>query len=330
MSHRRVPAFTIVLALAGCGDSPAPVQMRADTAAPAGPALAVDAADLAAALECREPLAPGDRAVLLVHGTSVTPAENWGWNWQLALPELGFKACTVRLPDYAFVDIQESSEYVVHAIRAMSDATAAKIGVVGLSQGGLQPRWAIRWWPDIRARIDDLVMMATTNHGAAFADASCAASPCLPALWQQRWGGSEFLRALNAGDETPGDVSYTSIYSLTDIVIQPVVPQAPAALEGAVNIAIQDLCPGRAVDHAQHAYDAVAWAVGIDALTHDGPADAARFDPATCAQLVMPFVDPATAVAGGLNIYAVAGERQGTYTGKVEKEPSLRDYARGD
>ncbi len=294
---------------------------------PAGPKLSVDPGLLVTALECPRPLAPGDRAVLLVHGTSVTPEENWSWNWQLALPHFGFVPCTVRLPDYAFVDIQVSSEYVVHAIRAMSDATGTKISVVGLSQGGMQPRWAIRWWPDIRERVDDLVMMATTNHGAAFADASCAASPCLPALWRLRWGGSNFLRALNAGDETPGEVSYTSIYSLTDPVIQPVVPKPPAALEGAVNVAIQDLCPGRVVEHAQQAYDPVDWAVGIDALAHPGPADLSRFDPAVCSEAVMPFVDPATAAVGGANIYLVAGQRQGTYQGKTEHEPPLRDYA---
>lgn len=297
--------------------------------AASGPALSVEPALLEAALACPQPLHPGDRAVLLVHGTSVTPEENWSWNWQLALPHYGFVPCTVRLPDYAFVDIQVSSEYVVHAIRAISDATQGQISVVGLSQGGVQPRWAIRWWPDIRKRVDDLVMMATTNHGAAFADASCAAPPCLPALWQLRWGGSDFLRALNAGDETPGEVSYTSVYSLTDPVIQPVVPQSPAVLDGAVNVAVQDLCPGRVVEHAQQAYDAVAWGVGLDALTHPGPADPARIDRAVCAELVMPFVDPVTAAQGGANIYAVAGERQGTYAGKTNAEPPLRDYARG-
>lgn len=324
MHLRRALTLAAAAALAGCGSAVPPD--AASLPKSTGPELGVEAAVLAASLECAEPLLAGDRAVLLVHGTSVTPEENWGWNWQRALPEFGFKACTVRLPDYAFVDIQESSEYVVHAIRAMSEATGAKIGVVGLSQGGLQPRWAIRWWPDIRERVDDLVMLATTNHGAAFADASCAASPCLPALWQQRWGGSNFLRALNGGDETPGAISYTSIYSLTDVVIQPVVPQPPAALDGAVNIAVQDFCPGRAVDHAQHAFDAAVWALAFDALSHDGPLDAGRVDPAVCQDVVMPHADPAESLLGGANIYLVAGERQASYQGKTAAEPPLRAY----
>lgn len=314
-----------VLLLAACGGAD---PLNLDRAAAAGPPLSVPQAELEAALFCPKPLAAGDRAVLLVHGTSVTPEENWEWNWQRALPEFGFAPCTVRLPDYAFVDIQVSSEYVVHAIRAMSDATGQKISVVGLSQGGLQPRWAIRWWPDIRERVDDLVMLVTTNHGAPFADAACAAPPCLPALWQQRYAGSNFLAALNAGDETPGEVSYTSIYSHTDGVVQPSAPVAVAALDGAVNVAVQDLCPGRPVDHAQSSYDAAVWALGFDALSHDGPLDLARVDPAACFEYALPYADPAEATRRGAEIYLVAGERQSTYTGKVNEEPPLREYAR--
>jgi triacylglycerol lipase len=315
MTWKAVMALPVLIA--GCGGE----QSASDILAADGPPLSVAVQDLDAALACTRPLLAGDAAVLLVHGTSVTPEENWEWNWQRALPEFGFTPCTVRLPDYAFVDIQVSSEYVVDAIRRMSDATARKISVVGISQGGLQPRWAIRWWPDI-------VMLATTNHGALFADASCTPGPCLPALWQQRVAGAQFLGALNGDDETPGEISYTSIYSLTDVVIQPSVPQASAALEGAVNLAVQEFCPGRPVDHAQHAYDASVFALGLDALTHDGPLDPARVDSAACNELVMPFVDPVEALRRGADIYRVAGARQATYDGKTAAEPQLRDYAR--
>jgi hypothetical protein len=326
---RSLTVVAIAAALAACGGASLPAT-GLPVGKSAGPALTVDADALAAALECPQPLAPGARAVLLVHGTSVTPEENWEWNWQRALPHFGFQACTVRLPDYAFVDIQVSSEYVVHAIRAMADATGAKISVVGLSQGGLQPRWAIRWWPDIRERVDDLVMIVTTNHGAPFADASCAAPPCLPALWQQRYQGSMFLAALNAGDETPGDVSYTSIYSHSDVVVQPSAPVAAASLDGAVNVAVQDLCPGRPVDHAQSSYDAAVWALGFDALSHDGPLDLARVDRAACLEFALPYADPVEAARRGAEIYLVAGERQSTYQGKVSEEPPLREYARSE
>ncbi|MGB0220628.1 MAG: esterase/lipase family protein [Sinimarinibacterium flocculans] len=307
------PAFAFVLGT-----------LLAPGAGAAAPPLTVAAADLDAGFACTQPLQPQARAVLLVHGTSVTPEENWGWSYERAMPAQGLSTCTVRLPDYAFVDIQLSSEYVVHAIRRMYAATGRAIGVVGISQGGLQPRWAIRWWPDVAAAVDDLVMLATPNHGGPLANLSCTA-PCLPALWQQA-EGSAFLHALNAGDETPGDIAYSSIYSLTDWVIQPAAPVPTAALDGAANIAIQDVCPGRVVDHVQHAFDAVVWALTVDALMHPGPADPARLDPGVCLLDTMPLVDPVDARRRMAEVYALAAQRQSAYERKVDHEPGLRAY----
>ncbi len=290
-----------------------------------GPALSVSAEALQDGFACTAPLRPGARSVLLVHGTSVTPEENWAWSWELTLPAEGFATCTVRLPDYAFVDIQESSEYVVHALRRMAEATGNKVSIVGISQGGLEPRWAIRWWPDVRDQVDDLVMLATPNHGGPFANLVCT-EPCLPALWQQS-EGSAFLTTLNEGDETPGGVSYTSIYSLTDWVIQPAAPVPTARLEGAVNLAVQEFCPGRPVDHIQHAFDAAVYALAMDALRHPGPLDTSRVDPAVCLEDVMPGVDPVDAWTRLAEVYVLAGQRQSSYEHKVDAEPPLRDYA---
>jgi triacylglycerol esterase/lipase EstA (alpha/beta hydrolase family) len=263
--------------------------------------------------------------VLLVHGTSVTDEENWSWNYERALPHAGFAVCTVLLPDRSLDDVQESSEYVVHAIRSIARRKRGKIDVVGLSQGALQPRWAIRWWPDVRKRVDDYVAMAGTNHGAIFGDLACA-HECAPALWQQRTTAS-FLAALNAGDETPGKVSYTSVYSLTDEIIQPVAPEPTAALEGAANIAVQDICPGRYVGHVQSAADAAYYAVVLDALRHRGAADAGRVNRLSCLQRFMPHVSDADAVAGTVGIYAIAGLVQAQHP-KVGAEPPLKPYAR--
>jgi len=290
-----------------------------------GPRLDVPEWKLADALRCHGDLS--GLVVLLVHGTSVTAEENWGWNYELALPHEGFAVCTVNLPDRELIDVQITSEYVVYAIRAVARQAGHKIDVVGLSQGVLQPRWAIKWWPDIRFLIDDYVSMAGTNHGSIYADAACAAGSCIPSIWQQRVNGAHFLATLNHGDETPGDVSYTSVYSLTDDIIQPVVPTPVAAIRGASNVAVQDICPGRYVGHVQSASDAVYYAVVMDALTHAGPADPSRVDRAFCLQTVMPYVDPATAAVRTALIYATAGIVQSEHR-KTSHEPPLKAYAR--
>lgn len=296
-----------------------------------GPAYTVPAAKLARGLHCpRSFPRHGRKAVLLVHGTTLTDEENWGWTYAKQLPRVGFDVCTVLLPNFAFDDVQVTSEYVVFAIRRMAELVGAKISVVGISQGALQPRWAIKWWPDIRNLVDDYVSMAGTNHGSYFGNASCS-SDCLPALWQQsiRTEGyratSRFLNALNWGDETPGRVSYTSVYSVTDPVIQPIAPKPVAAIEGASNVAVQDICPGRFVEHLQSVWDAVYYAVVLDALTHRGAADPGRIDAGVCAQVTMPGVDPLDAAARSATLYAVISQRQAAGR-KVAEEPPLKPY----
>jgi len=290
-----------------------------------GPRLATSRVLLDDAISCPKRLTR--KTVLLVHGTSVTAEENWGWNYVKALPAAGFDVCTVNMPDRLLIDIQTTTEYVVHAIRSVSRRSGQKISVVGLSQGAIQPRWALRFWPDLRHRVDDYVSMAGTNRGSIFADLSCGASPCIPSLWQQRTNGSPFQQILNSGDTTPGSVSYTSVYSLTDEIIQPVAPVAVASISGATNIAVQDICPGRYVGHVQSASDATYYAVVMDALTHRGPAVPSRVDRHSCSQVFMPKVDPTDAAIRTAEVYVTAGIVQSQHE-KSAAEPPLRPYAR--
>jgi triacylglycerol esterase/lipase EstA (alpha/beta hydrolase family) len=290
-----------------------------------GPRLQTPRAVLDDAISCPPRLTR--KVVLLVHGTSVTADENWSWNYVQALPRSGFDVCTVQMPDRLLIDIQTTTEYVVHAIRVLARRSGQRISVVGLSQGALQPRWALRWWPDLRGLVDDYVSMAGTNRGSVFADASCV-TDCIASLWQQRTSGSQFLGALNRGDETPGSVSYTSVFSLTDEIIQPAAPEPVASIRGASNIAVQDVCPGRYVGHVQSASDAAYYGVVLDALTHVGPADPSRVDRNLCTQTFMPYVDPQEAVVRTAEVYVFAGVVQGQHE-KVSSEPPLRPYARG-
>lgn len=287
------------------------------------PSLRVARRLLERALSCSGPLNGPREPVLLVHGTSVTADENWAWNYEKVLPDLGYDVCTVDLPHRALDDAQISTEYVVYAILSMSREAGRRVDVIGLSQGGLEPRWAIRWWPSVRATVDDYIGMASLNHGSVFADASCVQS-CIPVLWQSRVEGSNFMAALNSGDETPGKVSYTSVYSITDEIIQ---PYTTVPLEGGTNIAVQDLCPGRYVGHVQSASDAAYYALVMDALEHPGPAVLSRIDPLICSEVVMPGVDPVVAVERTAYVYYTAGLVQSEYE-KVDREPPLAPYAR--
>jgi len=319
---RLCAAASLVVTLVAGSAAPA-----AAAAAAPGPPLQTPVTQLAAAFKCPNGIHnPHRRPVLLVHGTSVTAEENWGWTYVPALAQAGYDVCTVEMPDYAFRDIQESVEYVVYGIRQEAALTHQRITTIGLSQGGIEPRWALKWWPDIHNLVASYIAMATPNHGASFGY-SCAYN-CIPSVWQQSIG-SNLLSALNRGTEAPylGDVAYTSVYSLTDDIIQPALPTPTAAVAGGSNIAVQDICPGRYVGHIQSAWDAAYYAVVMDALSHNGAADPARVDRSFCNQQGMPGVDPVTGWSMTAELYTLAGARQSVYPGRTTSEPPLRCYA---
>ena len=138
--------------------------------------------------------------------------------------------------------------------------------------------------------------------------------------------GSAFLGALNRGDETPGDVSVTSIYSDTDELVQ---PTSTAPLDGASNLRIQEVCPGRPVHHGGILADAVAFAWTRAALERPGPApaDAAGAEPVS--EPFMPGVTAADAFAGNDALYRNAAVALASHE-QVPAEPPLAAYAQGE
>lgn len=290
-----------------------------------GPAVEVPEAELRAALECPDPMDdPARDPLLLVHGTFTNPWEHWSWNWQKAKTAAGWDVCTVELPNRSLGDMQVQAEYVVFAIREIAARSGDSVDVMGHSQGALHPRWALKWWPDVGSLVDDLVMLAGPNHGTALA-AKSPPSGCFPSCWQMTTG-SNYLAALNAGDETPGAVSYTSVYTLFDELVQPQAPVSTSALDGASNVLVQDVCPERPVEHAFMMADHTVHAIVMDALDHAGPADPGRIDPlAACAGAFFDGVDLGSEPITILERSIARGFPEWEST---PAEPPLKPYAR--
>lgn len=281
---------------------------------------------LAAALSCPSAFAhPGREPVLLVHGTGLTPAESWAWNYQKLLPAAGFDVCTVALPHRAMTDIQRSAEYVAYAVQVISHLTHHRVAVITHSQGGMEGRWAVRWWPSVRRDVDDLILLASPNHGIVGADACADSGNCWPAVWQMATA-SHFLHALNSVDETPGDVSITNVYSLTDELVEP-SSTVPLHGDHVSNVAVQDLCP-RPVHHAGMLTDPAVWALAVDALTHAGPANPKRISPSVCLQPYAPGLTAADVVGGNAILYADAATQGFAPAPGAPAEPPLAPYAR--
>ncbi len=260
-----------------------------------GPELSPSAADLAGSLRCTGALAGATRdPLLLLAGTTVTSRDNFSWNYERALRERDIPYCVSDEPGELaknLGDVQLRGEYVVHALREMHRRSGRRVAVYGHSQGGMVARWALRFWPDTRVLVSDVIGAAPSNHGTILAAGICIPG-CAPAIWQQSHT-SAFTRALNSGAETFAGIDYTTIASRLDEVVVPYTSQALSGPGRIANAVIQQICPADPAEHlVVGTSDAVAFALVMDALAHDGPADPARIDRAVCTQVAHPGVDP--------------------------------------
>lgn len=109
--------------------------------------------------------------------------------------------------------------------RIRAEKKTETIDIVSHSMGSLISRYFIKELGGDK-KIERLVMLASPHHGTYV-----ALAPTDPAAIQLR-PNSDFLKELNAGDETPGDILYTNIFSMSDPNI---TPDTSAWLSGAEN-----------------------------------------------------------------------------------------------
>ncbi|GAB3868406.1 hypothetical protein GCM10028801_44330 [Nocardioides maradonensis] len=289
-----VPVAASAPAQAAGGSAYAPIDRP-------GPRLSVDPAKLRASLACHGNPRSGGEPVLLNPATSVTPDQDYSWTYEKAFTAQQRYWCAVTMPFHTFGDIQTAGQYLVHAIRSMHARTGRRIGILGHSQGGMSMRWALRFWPDTRPMVDDVIGMAASNHGTTALPVcgKLGVTTCTPAVWQQQ-ADARFIKALNSRAETFAGISYTEIYTHTDEVV---VPNSTAASSSSslhtgngriTNVATQDVCPTDLDEHLLvGTVDPTTYDLVMDALTHRGPASPARIGTTSCSKLSMPYVDPA-------------------------------------
>lgn len=345
---RSVSALVLLTASAvvavGVGLAGTPSYAATDRFAPLnrpGPALTVPAKSLAAALHCHGDFTANSlEPVLLNPATGVTPDQNYSWNYEPAFTRQHRPWCAITMPHHTLGNIQTAGEYLVHAIRAMHQRAHRRIAVLGHSQGGMSMRWALRFWPDTRRMVDDVIGMAASNHGTTtLTQCVTGVTKCPPGVWQQSSEAS-FIKALNSGAETFAGVSYTEIYTHSDEVVQPNDSAATSSSalhtgDGRItNVATQDICPFDVYEHLMiGTIDSAAYALVMDALNHRGPARPARIDPSVCLQPYQPGVDPLYVqtylqVVGALpGLLAVdIPELNAVGAPEVKAEPRLRCY----
>jgi pimeloyl-ACP methyl ester carboxylesterase len=263
MSRRRALVALVACALA----STLPADARAASPPPPG-----------ANVPCA-PTAAHPEPVILVHGTF----ENMFDNWQAMSPALKAAGYCVYAFNYGSYrgsgavgiygtgPIEQSAAQLRDEVDAVQAQThAAKVDLVGHSQGGMMPRYYIKNLGGT-AEVDDLVGLSPSNHGTTNPFAVPAGVAC-PACAQQA-AGSPFITQLNAGDESPGAVSYMQVSTRHDEVVTPYTSAFLAPDANVTNITLQDVCPNDTSEHLRTPYDPPAIQITLNALDRPGPAD---------------------------------------------------------
>jgi triacylglycerol esterase/lipase EstA (alpha/beta hydrolase family) len=226
-------------------------------------------------------------------------------NWQALSPLLvnngycvfalnyGSHAGSGLLGIYGTGHIPQSATQLSSFVNKVLAATGAnQVDVVGHSQGGVMPRYYLRFLGGA-AKVHALVGLAPSNHGttldglatlAGFIPGADLFLGILCPACEEQLAGSSFLGNLNSGGDTVPGVSYTVIESEFDEVVTPYT-SAFMSGPGVTNILLQNQCSLDKGEHLSMAYDHIADGDVLNAL-----------DPA---HAVEPACTPVLPVIGG-------------------------------
>jgi triacylglycerol esterase/lipase EstA (alpha/beta hydrolase family) len=239
-----------------------------------------------------QPSAAHPRPVVLVHGTFGNSVDNW-LGLAPYLKDRGYCVFSLdygQLPGvpvfYGLGPIDKSAGQLSAFVDKVLAATgAAKADLVGHSQGGMMPRYYLKFLGGA-AKVNALVGIAPDNHGTDldgltnllpyFPGAEDLLKAGTPGLADQIVG-SAFLTKLNAGGDTVPGVHYTVISTKYDEVATPWRDQYLSGSD-VHNVLLQDLC---SLDLSEHVaiglFDRIAFHEVANAL------DPAHATATTCA-----------------------------------------------
>jgi triacylglycerol esterase/lipase EstA (alpha/beta hydrolase family) len=241
---------------------------------------------------CR-PSAAHPRPVVLVNGTLANQITSWNALSPL-LKNNGYCVYTFNYGGLfagqisAYGPVADSArELGVYIVKVKGSTGAAKVDLVGWSQGGMMPRYYLKNLGGAGS-VGRLIGLAPSNHGTTLSALATVAAQLPGALalvgalcpaCTDQIKGSPFLTALNAGGDTVPGVAYTVIQSRYDEVV---TPYASAFLDGpgVKNITIQRRCGLDFGDHLSMPYDHVVDREVLNAL------DPAHARPALCTPIL--------------------------------------------
>jgi triacylglycerol esterase/lipase EstA (alpha/beta hydrolase family) len=226
------------------------------------------------------PSAAHPRPVVLVHGTFENRVDNWNAlspllkNDGYCVFALNYGGTTPANPIQGTGPIADSAAQLAAFVDQVLAATGAtQVDLVGHSQGGMMPRWYLRFLGGA-PKVHALIGLSPSNHGTtldglgllaeAIPGATAFVGSGCPACSEQLIG-SPFLTRLNSGGDTVPGVVYTVVTTVFDEVV---TPYTSAFLSGpaVTNVTVQNGCPIDFVDHVAIPYDRRALRYVLNAL----------------------------------------------------------------
>ena len=188
--------------------------------------------------------------------------------------------------------MQDSAEELKKFVAKVRRATgAAKVDIVGHSQGTLMPNYYVKFLGGAKF-VKRYVSLAPLWHGTQVAGSASIFAPVFGAgdettpfcvACGQFSSGSKFMKKMREGGVAVDGVTYTNIMTEYDELV---VPYTSGREKGMRNIVVQDHCDTDYAEHFQIAADPVAAGFVLNAL------DPAHPRPVPCT-VVAPFVGPA-------------------------------------
>jgi triacylglycerol esterase/lipase EstA (alpha/beta hydrolase family) len=220
--------------------------------------------------------------VVLVHATFADMADNFSSISPL-LYDYGYCVYAFNYGGAAGSPVQGVNDIAAGAAtlsafvdRVRASTGAAKVDLVGHSQGGMMPRYYLDFLGGA-AKVNRMVSLAPSSHGTTLDGLTTLGTDlnilgiannllntaCTACVEQEV--GSPFMTNLNAGGDTVPGVTYTVIETRYDEVV---TPYQSALLSGShvTNIVLQDQCGLDLTDHIGIAFDVIALTDMLNAL----------------------------------------------------------------
>jgi triacylglycerol lipase len=186
----------------------------------------------------------------------------------------GRVAVVVALPGDGTGDLARQAGAVDAQVADVLRHGAPSVDVIGYSAGGVVARlWARDHDGEHKAR--RIITLGSPHHGTSLAAAGAGAVPdACPVACQQLAPGSHLLTGLPT--PVPSPPAWLALWTVQD---QTVTPPDSARLEGAINVALQSVCPELRVDHSGLPTNPVVTRIVLDAI---GAAPLAGPGPGVC------------------------------------------------